>query len=403
MILNRISNDMIQDPTLALKLDFWKDKVSKGIFVFMAIFSFISIIPALIMAVSEGKYTSVIINSIVYLMTIIIVFRGRTNYIQKGIILLTIFYTLGLYLLFNYGYSSTGNLWLMSLTIISSLLFGKKGIILSISLISATYISFIPLIINSRMSWVLNSEKAVKLWTIHASTYILLSLILSISLTVFITGFSKTLIHLFSAKKATILGLAKLAEHKDTDTGQHILRLKRYSGIIAYYLFRNHNNDGYITREYIEDIKVSSVLHDIGKVGIEDSILQKPGKLTDKEFDKMKTHTTLGGDVISEIEKNIEGRSIYSIGKEIAYYHHEKWDGSGYPNGLKGEKIPLSARIVSIVDVYDALTTKRPYKEAMSHDDAINLITESSGTHFDPLMVEALLMNENEFKKILQR
>jgi response regulator RpfG family c-di-GMP phosphodiesterase len=158
--------------------------------------------------------------------------------------------------------------------------------------------------------------------------------------------------------------------------------------------------EDYITEKYIEDIYQSSILHDIGKVGIQDSVLLKPGKLNAEEFDIMKRHAALGGDALAEIESWTEGRSFLTIGIEIAYYHHEKWDGTGYPDGRKGEDIPLAARIVAIADVYDALTTKRLYKEAFTHEKSRGIIISLKGSHFDPDVVDAFLANEKTFGRI---
>jgi response regulator RpfG family c-di-GMP phosphodiesterase len=203
-----------------------------------------------------------------------------------------------------------------------------------------------------------------------------------------------------SARNATILGLAKLAEYRDADTGAHLERIREYSKILTEDLAKRSEYAGYITPEYIDDIYNSSILHDIGKVGVPDAILLKPGKLTPDEFDIIKRHSALGGDALREVEAKIEGQSFLTLGKEIAYYHHEKWDGTGYPRGLKGDQIPLSARIVALADVYDALTSKRVYKEAFSHQAAKEIIVESSGTHFAPDIVDAFLKNEHEFRRI---
>jgi len=202
------------------------------------------------------------------------------------------------------------------------------------------------------------------------------------------------------ARTATILGLAKLAEYRDKGTGAHLERIREYAKIIAREMAGLSDYRDYITEKYIEDIYQSSILHDIGKVGIQDSVLLKPGKLNSEEFDIIKRHTTLGGDALAEIESQIEGRSFLILGKEIAYYHHEKWDGTGYPDGRKGEDIPLSARMVAIADVYDALTTKRFYKEAFTHEKSREIIVDLKGSHFDPDVVEAFLANEKNFSRI---
>ena len=203
-----------------------------------------------------------------------------------------------------------------------------------------------------------------------------------------------------NARMATILGLAKLAEYRDEGTGTHLERIREYAKLIAEQMAENPKYAGHITPEYIDDIYQSSILHDIGKVGIPDAILLKPAKLTDEEFDVIKRHTTLGGDAIKAIEAKIKGQSFLALGKEIAYNHHEKWDGSGYPRGLSRELIPLSARIIALADVYDALTTKRFYKEAYSHQESRQMIIDLNGTHFDPEVVDIFLTLEDEFDRI---
>ena len=203
-----------------------------------------------------------------------------------------------------------------------------------------------------------------------------------------------------NARAATILGLAKLAEYRDEGTGTHLERIREYAKLITEELAMNPQCGHHITPEYIDDIYQSSILHDIGKVGIPDAILLKPGKLTEEEFNVLKRHTQFGGDAINAIESQIEGRSFLYLGKEIAYHHHEKWDGSGYPNGLKGEEIPLCARIVAMADVYDALTTKRFYKLAYSHEKSVQIIVSKKATHFDPLLVDVFLHLEDEFNRI---
>ena len=203
-----------------------------------------------------------------------------------------------------------------------------------------------------------------------------------------------------NARMATILGLAKLADYRDEGTGTHLERIREYAKLLAEELAKNPKYAQHITPEYVDDIYQSSILHDIGKVGIPDAILLKPDKLTDEEFDVIKRHTTLGGDAIKAIEAKIEGKSFLALGKEIAYNHHEKWDGSGYPMGKSGERIPLSARIIALADVYDALTTRRFYKEAFSHDRSRQMIVDLQGTHFDPEVVDVFLALENEFDRI---
>ncbi len=205
------------------------------------------------------------------------------------------------------------------------------------------------------------------------------------------------------ARIGMILGLAKLAECRDEDTGAHLERIREYCRVLATELATYERYRGYITPEYIEDLYQSSILHDIGKVGIPDSILLKPGSLTKDEFELMKTHTTLGGDAIQRVEAGIRVQSFLTLAKQIAYCHHERWDGTGYPGGLKGNDIPLSARIVALADVYDALTSGRPYKSAFSHETAQATIVAGRGGHFDPEVVDAFLSVESTFAAVRRR
>ncbi|MEW5803263.1 MAG: HD domain-containing phosphohydrolase [bacterium] len=204
----------------------------------------------------------------------------------------------------------------------------------------------------------------------------------------------------------TILALAELAELKDTATGGHLKRVAEYSKLIATELgkLKEPMWCKYITDKYIQDLGESSVLHDIGKIGIPEAIWLKPDKLTVPEFEFMETHTTIGGDALAKADREMGIPSFLTQGKEVAYYHHEKFDGTGYPKGLKGRDIPLSARIVALADVYDALTSMRPYRQALSHEAAYRLITEEMGKkHFDPLILHIFQKNAQRFKVISQK
>jgi PAS domain S-box-containing protein len=203
-----------------------------------------------------------------------------------------------------------------------------------------------------------------------------------------------------NAREVTIMGLAKLSEYRDNDAGSHLERIREFSKIIAQELSVHKKYNDYVTEKYVEDIYQSAILHDIGKVGIPDSVLLKPGKLTPEEFEIIKEHSRLGGDAIRDIEVKIDGESFLTLAKEIAYYHHERWNGNGYPKGLAGEAIPLSARIVALADVYDALTSKRVYKEAFTHAEAIKIIVAERGRQFDPDIVDIFMARNKEFVTI---
>ena len=203
-----------------------------------------------------------------------------------------------------------------------------------------------------------------------------------------------------NAKTATIMGMAKLAETRDDSTGQHLERIQEYVKVITLAISRQPQYTDYITPVYIDDIYHSSSLHDIGKIGIPDAILLKPGRLTKDEFEIIKQHTTIGGNALDVVDNEMQARSFLTMGRRIAYHHHECWDGSGYPSGLKGEAIPLSARIVSLADVYDALTSKRPYKEPYSHNKAVKIILDQRGSKFAPDVVDAFETELNKFDTI---
>lgn len=178
-----------------------------------------------------------------------------------------------------------------------------------------------------------------------------------------------------------------LARH-DPVTGAHLQRLPFYTGVLADELGSHPRHRGTL-RGLLAFLPRASTLHDVGKLHVPGAILRKPGALTAAEFARMKHHTTTGGRVLRELAHGASGSPYLSLGHDIALYHHERWDGSGYPFGLRGSQIPLAARIVALADVYDALTSVRPYKPAYSHDVARNLIVTQSGAHFDPDVVEA--------------
>jgi HD-GYP domain-containing protein (c-di-GMP phosphodiesterase class II) len=198
----------------------------------------------------------------------------------------------------------------------------------------------------------------------------------------------------------TIHSMSILAELKDNETGAHIIRTKKYCRILAEELSRHPLYKKYLTKTYIEDLERSAPLHDIGKVGIPDYILLKPGKLTAEEFEVIKTHTVMGAKVLKDAMSKLYYSSYFTIGIQLVLHHHEKWDGTGYPDKLEGEDIPLSARIMAIADVYDALRSSRPYKKGFSHEKAVEIILEGSGTHFEPDLVDVFMEQQDKFEEI---
>jgi putative two-component system response regulator len=209
---------------------------------------------------------------------------------------------------------------------------------------------------------------------------------------------------LAAIQDVTILAMASLAETRDSDTGNHIRRTQFYVKALAEKL-KGHPRFGFFLSDATIDMLFKSApLHDIGKVGIPDRILLKPGRFTPEEFEIMKTHTTLGRDAIEAAERQLGMQvDFLKFAKEIAYFHQEKWDGSGYPDGIGGDDIPIAARLMAVADVYDALISRRVYKEGMPHAQAVGIIAEGKGLHFDPDVVDAFLALQDEFQAIAAR
>jgi putative two-component system response regulator len=202
----------------------------------------------------------------------------------------------------------------------------------------------------------------------------------------------------------TIHAMASLAETRDNETGNHIRRTQNFVKVLAEHLKTHPRFAATLDDATIRLLFKSAPLHDIGKVGIPDRILLKPGKLTPEEFEVMKTHTTLGRDAIEHAELQLGADVAFlRLAKEIAYSHQEKWDGSGYPEGLTGDRIPVSARLMAVADVYDALISRRVYKPALPHAEAVEIIRKGRGSHFDPDIADAFLARADEFHEIAQR
>jgi putative two-component system response regulator len=210
-------------------------------------------------------------------------------------------------------------------------------------------------------------------------------------------------IEIMLTRDAAIFGMAKLAESRDPETGAHLERIRNYTKALATELGKSPKYADVINDEFVLMIYQSSPLHDIGKVGIPDNVLLKPGRLTPDEFDVMKRHAAIGGDALVATQRwDVTEQSFLSMGKDIAYYHHERWDGKGYPSGLKGDDIPLAARIMALADVYDAMVSKRVYKGPMAEEEACRIIQEEAGKQFDPDIVEAFLRIALKFHDIHQ-
>ncbi|MDZ7890583.1 MAG: HD domain-containing phosphohydrolase [Rhodoferax sp.] len=206
------------------------------------------------------------------------------------------------------------------------------------------------------------------------------------------------------AAQVVVFALATLAELRDSDTESHLIRVQQYVRALCGELQKNPAYAGTLTPAYVETLAGSVPMYDMGTVGIPDRILLKPGRLTPDEVAIMRTHTTLGHDALVRAEKTLGRASpLLAVAKELALCHQEKWDGTGYPKGLWAEQIPLSARIVALADVFDALISNKVYKDGVSHDRAVQIITEGRGAHFDPAVVDAFLEVHETFRSIAVR
>ena len=203
--------------------------------------------------------------------------------------------------------------------------------------------------------------------------------------------------HINDIQNHVIEDLAAIVETRDSNTGEHIARTKKYVSIILNLIKDDEHFKDQLDERRVEAITEAAPLHDIGKIAVSDTILLKPGKLTPEEFEKMKIHTTVGGEMIEKLFVNLDDELFLKEARNIALHHHEKWNGSGYPYGLKENDIPLAARIMAIADVYDALTSVRCYKSAMSDEEAFNIILKDAGSHFDPNIVEIIKDHQDLF------
>lgn len=205
---------------------------------------------------------------------------------------------------------------------------------------------------------------------------------------------------IYKAQLTTIFALIKLSESRDDDTGKHIDRVGSYAKHLTKIARQSTQFNCQIDDQFEQDIFHAAAMHDVGKVGISDAVLLKPGKLTTEEFELIKSHATIGFNTLDAIAQNYPQNHMIALGAVVAHHHHEKWDGTGYPQGLKGDEIPLCARIVAIADVYDALRSPRPYKPPFDHEKSIGFLKEGAGSHFDPYLIEIINEFENDFDGI---
>jgi len=235
------------------------------------------------------------------------------------------------------------------------------------------------------------------LWIPYANTFLFISVL---AVLINATEQKKQKVSLEKSHEAALINMIHVVNIHDKETGEHLIRTKEYARTLAQYLYEHHLYEEIINKEFVSNIYKTAPLHDIGKVGIPDIILKKPGKFTEEEFKVMKNHPTLGREIVLNSIKFYSENSLLSMAHDIVYYHHEKWDGTGYPSKLKGEEIPLSGQIMALADVYDALVSKRRYKEPFSYAKADAIIVAAREKTFNPILIDAFLEVKEKFHEI---
>jgi len=380
----------------------WREYFFNTIFFFLLLLSCFPFTFSTINSIFYKNYIFLIFNFCVFSIMLFIHFNKKISFYIRSYIGCSIFYIIGITLFLKYGPVAPGLLWLFLFSIFNASFNGIKGVIISNLVIAITAILINFLIPINIFNWYFITEDFYlsKAWLLTGISLFSINLISSISIAFFMYNLEIAIIKNVDSRNAIIFGLASLTEFRDFNTGKHLERISKYSQLLAGELKKIKKYKRYITENYIDDIEISSILHDIGKVGIEDKILLKEGKLTKTEFEKIKMHPVIGSKVIENINKRMQDKSFLKLAHQIILHHHEKWDGTGYPKGLKGNQIPLSARIVALVDVYDALISKRVYKEALSHEESVKIILCEAGKHFDPQIIKIFKEINFEFKKI---
>lgn len=382
-------------------------KILFGILLTLTIVVSIAYIPSVMTAWHGGFYDTVIIDTLVYLWLIYLLFDHRMSYKTRVIGFVSPMWLLGAYLLLRFDQNGAGYMWLFAVPVLCSLLLNlRAGLIALVLNISILVIPGILISIGRVGTWgtVVNPGA---LWALMSGNFIALNAMLTVSVALTLDRLRQSLselerqkTELAKTKEATIETVASLAEFRDSETGHHIQRTRLFVSELASAMSEDPEFEQILNPEYVDLLTRSAPLHDIGKIGIPDRILLKQGKLTEDEYEFMKLHTVFGRDVLLRSEKQLGSNGFLQLAAEVAYTHQERWNGSGYPQGLKGESIPLSGRIMAVADVYDAMRSQRPYKQPFSHDETIDYMRDNAGVLFDPKIIEKLLGLEQRFKAI---
>ena len=382
----------------AAALPHWRRLIFERLFGFLAILCVPVYITSVYLCVIADLWFMVVFDTLAYLFLLLLLYFPKLADSTRFGCGCLLGFAIGIGFLIAIGPSGAGFFWLFIFPPLVGIFLGNRASLyaqclngLSLVLIGFAY-HF------NWLNWPETQGYSVGIWAVVVVNFIVTNAMLTLTITYLLGKLADALDSTLASRQATVLGLAKLAEYRDNETGAHLLRMRQYSKMLASQRLLAANPPAELNEDYIQDISLSAILHDIGKVGIADAILLKPGKLTPQEFEQIKAHPVIGGQVLRSLLEYAPQCTFIQMGRDIASGHHEKWDGSGYPLGLKGEDIPLSARIVALVDVYDALTSPRCYKRPFSHQEAIDLIIEGKGQHFDPELVDCFMAIHQDFE-----
>ncbi|MEZ9537596.1 HD-GYP domain-containing protein [Shewanella sp. 10N.286.51.B8] len=378
----------------------WRKVVFDRIFTTLAFLCIPVYFTSVYLCIVQGLWPMAIFNTVVYATLLLIIYKNNLANRLRFIIGCLLAYMIGTGFLLAIGPSGAGFFWLFLFPPLTGVLLGRNASYWA-QILNA--MSLVIVGICGHYNWLpwpsIEGYNSI-IWAVVCMNFVAANAILTLSVSYLLEKLFSSLQSTLTSRRATVIGLAKLAEYRDNETGAHLLRMQHYAALLASQRGLDKDAPNELTGSFVEEITLSAVLHDIGKVGIADAILLKPGRLTPEEFENIKAHPVIGAEVLDSLIEFAPQCSFIKMGRDIAGGHHEKWDGSGYPKGLKGLEIPLSARIVALVDVYDALTSPRCYKKPFSHYEAVRVIVAGKGKHFDPRLVESFMSVHEQFQQL---
>lgn len=378
----------------------WRKLIFKWLFSGLAILCIPVYFTSVYLCIAMDLWLMAIFDTLVYGILLVIIFHPKLSDKVKFSIGCMLSFSIGAAFLFAIGPSGAGYFWLFAFPPLTSILLGSRASIWA-QVLNGICLLVLGLSYHYQwVNWPVIEGYSTVIWYVVMINFIVTNAVVTQSTSFLLGKLSHSLQSTLASRRATVMGLAKLAEYRDNETGAHLLRMQKYAQMLAKQRAQSERVPEELTEVFIDEISLSAILHDIGKVGIADHILLKPGRLTPEEFTQIKAHPVIGEKVLQSLLSYAPQCGFIQMGRDIAGGHHEKWDGSGYPKGLSGEAIPLSARIVALVDVYDALTSPRCYKRPFSHEHARDLILEGKAKHFDPELVDCFIQINEEFAKL---